>query len=100
MLGERTSQVNSHLGSTFEDFLEAEGFKEEAYAGAAKRLLAWQIAAAMKASSITKSEMARRMDTSRAQLDRLLDPANNKVQLDTMEKAANAVGRKLSIELR
>ena len=90
---------NRHVGSTFESFLESEGLKEELYASAAKRVLAWQIQDAMQTQDISKTEMARRMQTSRAQLDRLLDPDNAKVQIDTIEKAAKAVGRKLAIEL-
>lgn len=86
-------------GSTFESFLEDQGIKEETYAVATKRVLAWQIAEAMKDQNISKTEMARRMLTSRAQLDRLLDPDNDKVQLDTIEKGAKAIGRKLRFEL-
>ncbi len=90
---------NPHLGSSFEDFLTEEGIREEATAHAVKRVLAWQIEQAMKAQGITKVEMARRMGTSRAHLDRLLDPDNDKVQLDTVQRAATAVGRKLRLEL-
>lgn len=90
---------NPHLGSSFEDFLTEEGIHEEATAHAVKRVLAWQIEEAMKAQGITKAEMARRMGTSRAHLDRLLDPDNDKVQLDTVQRAAAAVGRKLRLEL-
>lgn len=93
------STENPHLGSSFEDFLEEEGIREEATAHAVKRVLAWQIEEAMKAQGISKVEMARRMGTSRAHLDRLLDPANDKVQLDTVQRAAAAVGRKLRLEL-
>lgn len=91
--------TNPHVGSSFEDFLKEEGIYEEATARAVKRVLAWQIEEAMKAQRLTKSEMARRMCTSRAQLDRLLDPDNDKVQLDTLQRAAAAVGRKLVLEL-
>lgn len=90
---------NKHMGSSFEDFLEEEGIYEEATAHAIKRVLAWQIERAMAEQDITKSEMARRMKTSRAQLDRLLDPDNDKVQLDTLQRAAAAVGRSLRLEL-
>lgn len=93
------STDNPHLGSSFEEFLEDEGIREEATAQAVKRVLAWQIAEAMKAQGISKVEMARRMGTSRAHLDRLLDPHNDKVQLDTVQRAAAAVGRKLRLEL-
>jgi len=90
---------NPHLGSFFEDFLTEEGIREEATMHAVKRVLAWQIEQAMKAQGITKVEMARRMGTSRAHLNRLLDPNNDKVQLDTVQRAAAAVGRKLRLEL-
>jgi transcriptional regulator with XRE-family HTH domain len=66
---------------------------------AVKRVLAWQLEQAMKEQGLTKVEMAKRMKTSRAQLDRLLDPENDKVQLSTMQRAATAVGRKLRLEL-
>jgi hypothetical protein len=88
-----------HIGSSFADFLHEEGLFDDATAHAIKRVFAWQIEQAMTAQHITKSEMAKRMKTSRAQLDRLLDPDNDKVQLDTMQRAATAVGRKLQIEL-
>jgi antitoxin HicB len=66
---------------------------------AVKRVLAWQIAKEMAARKLTKSDMARRMKTSRTQVARLLDPANDKVQLDTMQRAATVVGRTLHMEL-
>jgi antitoxin HicB len=91
--------ANPHHGSSFERFLKEEGIHEEATAQALKRVLAWQIEKAMKAQRITKVEMARRMGTSRAHLDRLLDPRNAKVQLDTVQRAASAVGRRLRVEL-
>ena len=90
---------NPHVGSSFDDFLDEEKIREEATAHAIKRVVAWQIEQAMTAQGITKSEMARRMNTSRAQLDRLLDPNNDKVQLDTVQRAAAAVGRTLRLEL-
>ncbi len=87
------------IGSDFDDFLTQEGLYEEVTAGAVKRVLTQQIAEAMKAGDISKSEMARRMRTSRSQLDRLLDPANTKIRLDTLFKAARAVGRSVRLEL-
>jgi antitoxin HicB len=92
-------KTNRHLGSSFEDFLKEEGAYEETMLHAVKRVLAWQIEQAMKEQGLTKVEMAKRMKTSRAQLDRLLDPENDKVQLSTMQRAATAVGRKLRLEL-
>jgi antitoxin HicB len=91
--------TNPHVGSSFDDFLQEEGIRDAAHAHAIKRVLAWQIAEAMKAQGLTKSEMAKRMNTSRAQLDRLLDPENDKVQLDTLQRAAAALGRTLRLEL-
>ena len=90
---------SKHIGSSFEDFLKDEGIHEEATAHAIKRVLAWQIEQAMTEQGITKSAMAKRMKTSRAQLDRLLDPENDKVQLDTVQRAAAAVGRTLHLGL-
>jgi antitoxin HicB len=91
--------TNPHFGSSFDDWLKEQGIYEEATAYAIKRVLAWQIEQAMKAQGITKAEMARRMHTSRTQLDRLLDPENDKVQLDTVQRAAAAIGRTLKLEL-
>ena len=91
--------TNPHIGSSFADFLREEGLQEEVTAYATKRVLAWQLDQAMKAQGLTKVAMAQRMNTSRAQLDRLLDPENDKVQLDTIQRAAAAVGRKLRFEL-
>lgn len=85
------------IGSSFDDFLLEEDLHEEVTATAIKRLLTRQIADAMTAGGISKSEMARRMKTSRSQLDRLLDPDNTKIQLDTLYKAARAVGRSVKL---
>ncbi|MCF8470844.1 MAG: helix-turn-helix domain-containing protein [Parvibaculum sp.] len=88
-----------HVGSSFDAFLDEEGIRDAAHAHAVKRVVAWQIEEAMKAQGVSKVEMARRMKTSRAQLDRLLDPANDKIQLDTVQRAAAAIGKKLRLEL-
>jgi antitoxin HicB len=88
-----------HIGSSFDEFLEGEGIREEVQALAQKRVIAWQLEQAMKRRGIPKSKMAERMGTSRSQLDRLLDPTNNRVQLDTLQRAAHAVGATLRIEL-
>jgi hypothetical protein len=90
---------NPHIGSLFSDFLKEEGIYEDVTARAIKRVIAGQIEQAMKEQGITKVAMAKRMKTSRAQLDRLLDPQNDKVQLDTMQRAAIAVGRRLQLDL-
>ncbi|MCP2727288.1 helix-turn-helix domain-containing protein [Limnofasciculus baicalensis] len=90
---------NPHTGSNFDDFLKEEGIYEECSATAIKRVLARQLALEMKQLSITKTEMAVRMHTSRAQLDRLLNPSKTGVSLETMQRAASVVGRQLRIEL-
>lgn len=88
---------NPYIGSDFDEFLREEGIFEEVEAAAIKKVLACMIEQAMAETHITKSEMARRMGTSRTQLDRLLDPANPSVTLSTIAKAARAIGKKISI---
>ena len=88
-----------YVGSSFDDFLNEEGIEAEVAAKAAKRVLAWQLAQLMEQESITKTILAARMKTSRAALDRLLDPENTSVSLHTMEKAAVTLGKKLEIQL-
>jgi hypothetical protein len=90
---------NKHVGSSLEDFLTEEGILEETRAMAIKETVAWQVQQAMETEKITKVEMAKRMNTSRAALDRLLDPGNGAVTLQTLSRAANAIGRGLRIEL-
>jgi hypothetical protein len=90
---------NKHIGSSLEDFLKEEGILEETRAVALKETLAWQVQQAMAKGKISKVEMARRMNTSRTALDRLLDPGNASVTLQTLTRAAHAVGRDLRIEL-
>ena len=93
------TEKNPHFGSSFEDFPREEGIAEEVDAAAIKHVLAWQIEQAMKEPGISKNQMAKRMRTSRAYLDRFLDPRNDKAQPDTIQRAAAAVGRKLRLEL-
>lgn len=88
-----------HTGSSFDSFLEEEGILEEVEAAAIKRVIAWQLAEAMKVSKISKKTMAERMGTSRSQLDRLLDPENSAVHLQTIAKAARAIGKRLRLEM-
>jgi len=89
-----------YIGSSLDDFLEEEGVLEEAELVAAKRVLAFEIHQLMEQQHLSKSEMARRMQTSRAAVDRILDPDNHDaVTLATMEKAAAALGRRLQIAL-
>jgi antitoxin HicB len=89
--------MNKHRGSSFEDFLREEGIYEEVHAIVVKRMLAMEIEKNMTREGITKPEMARRMGTSRSQLDRVLDPKCITVQLDTLVKAARAVGQSVQI---
>ena len=88
-----------HIGSSFDDFLKEEGIYEEVTARAIKRVIARQLDALMANQGLTKSALAKRMKTSRAQLDRVLDPENASVTLDTLSRAAKAVGRQLRMEL-
>ena len=85
-------QANKHEGSSFEDFLKEEGLYEEVYAAVLKRTLARLVTEGMRRRSLSKPAMARRMRTSRSQLDRVLDPRNVTIQLDTLIRAANALG--------
>jgi len=87
-----------HVGSDFDDFLREEGLLGAAESTAAKRVIAFRLAEEMKARRLSKSEMARRMGTSRAALERLLDPANPSVTLATLERAATALGATLKVE--
>lgn len=91
--------TNAHIGSSFDDFLQEEGLLEEVNAIAAKRIIAWQIAEAMKLSGITKTEMAARMNTSRASLNRVLDANDTGLTLETLSRAAAALGRRVRFEL-
>jgi antitoxin HicB len=94
-----TKKNNLHIGSSFESWLEEEGIREEVTAAAVKAVIAEQLAAEMKRKGITKVRMAEMMNTSRAQVDRLLDPTNPSATLETLMRAARAVGRELRLEL-
>ena len=89
----------NHIGSDFDDFLAEEGLLEEAEATAVKRILSYQISQLMEAQNISKTEMAHRMHTSRAALERLLNPENRSVTLQTMVKAARSLGKRLRLTL-
>ena len=89
----------NHIGSDFDDFLAEEGLLEEAETVAVKRFLAFQIREMMESQNLSKAEMARRMRTSRAALERLLDPENRSVTLNTMDKAARSLGKRLRLTL-
>ena len=95
----KNRKKTDHSGSTFDSFLEEEGIREQAEAVAIKRVLAWQLEQAMQEQQKTKQAMARQIHTSRSQLDRLLDPRNASVTLDTIARAARAVGKRLIIRM-
>lgn len=89
----------NHLGSSLDDFLIEDGLLAEANAIAIKRILAWQVEQVMKEKKLSKTEMSKLMHTSRAALERLLNPENTSVTLKTMDKAAQAIGKQLKIDL-
>jgi antitoxin HicB len=94
-----TKKKSGRIGSSFDDFLKEDGIYESVTARAIKRVLVRQLDDLMRREEITKTELATRMKTSRAQLDRLLDPENESVTLGTLARAAQAVGRHLRMEL-
>jgi antitoxin HicB len=91
--------MNRYTGTDFDEFLREEGILDEVIARAHKRLLALQLKEAMEASKISKVQLAEKLETSRSQIDRLLDPDNTAVTLESLERLASAVGRQLRIEL-
>lgn len=90
---------NKHIGSSFEDFLEAEGIADEVNGNAVKKLLAYQLLEKLEKENMTKSELAARLSTSRSAVDRILDPNNESITLTTLQKVAEVLGKKLKIEL-
>jgi antitoxin HicB len=94
-----TSRKKGRIGSSFDDFLKDEGVYNEVETVAVKRVIAWQLEEAMKARRMSKLQMARRMKTSRSQLDRLLDPSHSGVTLETLARAAQVLGRHIRVEL-
>jgi antitoxin HicB len=94
------ARKNPHIGSSFESWLEDAGIREEATAAAAiKAVIARQLASEMKKKKITKQRMAELMKTSRAQVDRLLDPDNGSATIESLQRAAKIVGRELRLQL-
>lgn len=91
--------TNPHIGSSFESWLDEEGLREDVTAGAIKAVVARQLASEMKKKRITKQRMAELMNTSRAQLDRLLDPDNGSATIESLQRAARIVGRDLRLQL-
>ncbi len=98
-MADKTKEQASPMGSSFDAFLREENLYEEATLAATKRVLAEQIRREMREQDLSKAEMARRMHTSRSALDRLIDPANENVTLQTLDKAARAIGRRLTVSL-
>ena len=99
MNGKKTRKRVDHSESTFDSFLEQEEIREEVEAVAIKRVLAWQLERAMQKQQKTKQAMARQLRTSRSQLDRLLDPRNVSVTLDTITRAARALGKRVILRV-
>ena len=99
MKARKTQKRTDHSGSTFDSFLEEEGIREEVEAVAIKRVLAWQLERAMQQQQKSKQAMAKELRTSRSQLDRLLDPQNVSVTLDTITRAAKALGKRVIIRV-
>jgi antitoxin HicB len=93
------SRKNPHLGSSLDDFLREEGILDEVEAIAIKRVIALELEEKMKKDGITKTEMAKRLETSRSQLDRVLDPNSEAITLNTLVKAAHVVGKRLRVSL-
>jgi antitoxin HicB len=89
-----------HSGSSFDDFLIEEGIYEEVESAAIKRVLAWQFEQEMERQQKTKRAMAKELNTSRSQLDRLLDPQNTTVSIETLSRAARVLGKRLVLEIR
>jgi len=90
---------NPHLGSTLDDFLREEGIYEEVTTAAIKEVIAWQLGEEMRKKRITKKRLAELMQTSRAQIDRILDPEKGNVTIETLQRAASLLGRQLRLEL-
>lgn len=90
---------NKHIGSSFDDFLAEDGQLEQATAIAVKRVIAWQIEQAMQTSGVNKSALAKRMNTSRTVVDRMLDATDTGLTLDTMTRAATALGFRVKVDL-
>ena len=99
MKAEKKLKTTDRSGSTFDSFLEEQGIREEVEAVAIKRVLAWQLGQAMRKQQKTKRAIAKQLRTSRSQLDRLLDPNNVSVTLDTITRAAHALGKRIVIRV-
>ena len=93
------AKKNPHIGSSFESWLDETGIREDVTTAAIKAVIARQLASEMKKQGITKPKMAELMKTSRAQIDRLLDPDNGSATIESLQRAARIVGRELRLEL-
>ncbi|MEN9867755.1 MAG: hypothetical protein RL748_3345 [Pseudomonadota bacterium] len=93
------TKINPRSGSNFDDFLKQQGMFDEVTAKALKRAIAEQLREGMQEQNITKVAMAAKMETSRTQVDRLLDPDNLRIQFDSLVKAATAIGKHVEIRL-
>ena len=93
------ARKNPHVGSSFESWLDQEGIREEVTAAAIKAVFSHQLVNEMKKKKITKPRMAELMKTSRAQIDRLLDPDNGSATIESLQRAARIVGRELRLQL-
>ena len=91
--------MNKYIGSSFDSFLEEENLLAETGAEALKRVIAWQIKEFIETNHINKTSFAKKMHTSRSQLDRLLDPANTNISLKALVSTANAMGKHVEIRL-
>ena len=99
MSARKNRKRTDHSGSTFDSFLDEEGIREDVEGVAIKRVLAWQLEKAMQEQRKTKQAMAKQLRTSRSQLDRLLDPRNASVTLETITRAARALGKRVIIRV-
>ena len=99
MREKKSRKRHDYSGSTFDSFLDEQGIREEVEAVAVKRVLAWQLERAMKRQQKTKQAMARELHTSRSQLDRLLDPRNTAVSLETITRAAKVLGKRVVVRI-
>ena len=90
---------NENIGSSLDSFLEEEGILAEATSRAQKRVLVYQLLETMKSTKITKSELARRLKTSNTQIERIFDPDNDRVQFNTIQKVATAMGKQIQLKL-
>jgi antitoxin HicB len=99
MMERKTRRQHDYSGCSFDEFLDEQGIRDEVEAVATKRVLAWQLEQAMKQQEKTKQAMARELHTSRSQLNRLLDPQNTAVSLETITRAARVLGKKVIVRI-